>query len=96
MDYLLVKEILSSMMHYFAEPESEEEKKKVADLIIEAVMACDLTYGEKAAIRWGIGFEWKQNQLASGLALFEECGMDLAEMARRRLNALKGNRLNME
>ena len=96
MDSLLVKEILSSMTHYFAEPGSEEEKKKVVDLIIEAVMACDLTYGEKAAIEWGDGFGWRKELLEADLQLFEECGLDLTEMARRRLAALKGNRLNRE
>ena len=96
MDSLLVKEILSSMLHYFVEPDSEEEKKKVVDLVIEAVLACDLTYGEKAAIKWGDGFQWKKDQLDADLNSFKECGMDLTEMARRRLNSLKANRLNME
>ena len=95
-DALIVKELLASIIHYFQEPDSEKERAAVIDLIIEAVMQCDLNYGEKAAIAWGDGFRWKETALAADLAMFEENGFDVSRMAHIRLNALKIDRLNLE
>jgi hypothetical protein len=59
-DALLVQEILSSVIHYFAAALSKEERQAIIDLIVDAIIDCDLNYGEKAAIKWGDGFKWRQ------------------------------------
>jgi hypothetical protein len=93
-DALLVQEILSSVVHYFGTLLSDEEKQNIIDLIIEAIMDCDLNYGEKAAIQWGDGFKWKKETLDKDLELFMESGMDIKVMAASRLASLKHDRLN--
>jgi hypothetical protein len=96
-DALLVQEILSSVIHYFAsELLSAEERQAIVDLIVEAIINCDLNYEEKAAIKWGDGFKWRQETLDKDLALFMESGMDIKIMAATRLTALKHNRLNSQ
>jgi hypothetical protein len=37
----------------------KDEKQAIKDLIIETIMACDLNYGEKAAVEWGDGYKWE-------------------------------------
>ena len=93
-DALLVQEILSSVIHYFGALQSEEEKQNIIDLIVEAIMDCDLNYGEKAAIQWGDGFKWKKETLDKDLELFMKSGMDIKVMAASRLASLKHDRLN--
>jgi hypothetical protein len=93
-DALLVQEILGSIVHYFAPTEDAEEKQAIIDLIIESVINCDLNYGEKAAIEWGDGWKWKQEQIDTDMELFMQSGMDIKVMAANRLKALKSDRLN--
>jgi hypothetical protein len=93
-DALLVTEIMSSVVHYFAPTVDEEEKQILIDLVIESVVNCDLNYGEKAAIEWGDGFKWKEEQIEADMKLFEQSGMNIGLMAANRLKGLKKNRLN--
>ena len=93
-DALLVQEILSSVIHYFAAALSEDERQAIIDLIVDSIIDCDLNYGEKAAIKWGDGFKWRQETLDTDLALFMQSGMDIKVMAATRLAALKHDRLN--
>ena len=95
-DALLVQEILSSVIHYFAAALSEDERQVIIDLIVDAIIDCDLNYGEKAAIKWGDGFKWRQETLDMDLALFMQSGMDIKVMAATRLAALKHYRLNQQ
>jgi hypothetical protein len=95
-DALLVQEILSSVIHYFGALLCDEEKQAIIDLIVDAIINCDLNYGEKAAIKWGDGFKWGQETLDADLALFVKSGMDIKVMAATRLAALKHDRLNPE
>jgi hypothetical protein len=95
-DALLVQEILSSVIHYFGALLCDEEKQAIIDLIVDAIIDCDLNYGEKAAIKWGDGFKWRQETLDADLALFMKSGMDIKVMAATRLAALKHDRLNPE
>jgi hypothetical protein len=85
-DALLVQEILSLVIHYFSSDLlSAEERQAIIDLIVEAIIDCDLNYGEKAAIKWGDGFKWRKETLDKDLALFMESGMDIKIMAATRL-----------
>jgi hypothetical protein len=94
-DALLVQEILSSVIHYFASNLlSAEERRAIVNLIVEAIIDCDLNYGEKATIKWADGFKWRQETLNKDLALFMELGMDIKVMVATRLAALKQERLN--
>jgi hypothetical protein len=76
-DALLVQEILSSVIHYFAAALSEDERQAIINLIVDAIIDCDLNYEEKAAIKWGDGFKWRQETLDKDLALFMESGWTL-------------------
>jgi hypothetical protein len=96
MDALLIQEMIASVKHYFDAMMNKEEKQAITDLVVEAIVNCDLNYGEKEAIAWGDGWKWRQEQLDADMELFMQSGMDIKLMAANRLRALKGDRLNLK
>jgi hypothetical protein len=96
MDTLLIQEMMASVKHYFDANMDKDDKQNITDLVIEAIVNCDLNYGEKEAIEWGDGWKWRKEQLVADLELFAKSGMDIQLMAANRLKALKSDRLNPE
>ena len=90
----LVAEVESILSRYF-NLSPNNAYQSVSEVVKRCIRTSSEIYGESEAREWAKGFTFDSNRIQNDINLYEQCGHDIATMAKVKQDALRPGRLHL-